>query len=203
MRAIRSRLLGAPPKITPIGAKPKPPLHHKPVEPVYDEKNWGMTDNEWRTEADKLWVKTRKDGNEHLKLFNDTTKEFTGTKNAVKYSQPKHPFSSLHTHPNWDAPLSPVDMTGFLASKNERFVAAASNNHIFMIRKKPGYTPMYYQDQADVFTKAFDAERRRLIQLHFRGVKGGVPDQTAIGIKAGEFMCKKHGLEYKVITRKP
>jgi hypothetical protein len=203
MRAIRNRLLGMPSTIKPKVAKPagKPIAKPTPMERDFDKDDWGMTDDEWRAEADLLWVKTKKDGNEHLKLFNGKAKEFTGTTNGVKYKPPLHPYTSLHTHPNWDAPLSPADMTGFMADPYEKFVGATSNKHIFIVRKTPRYTRMGFQDEADKFKKAFDKERRRLIRKTLAAQK--FPDQTAISIEAGKKLAKKHGLEYKVINRKP
>ena len=203
MRAIRNRILGMPLTIKPKVPKAPGKVTPKstPIEREFDEDYWGMTDEEWRAEADKLWLKTKNDGNEHLKLFNDTTKEFTGTKHGVKYKPPSHPYSSLHTHPNWDAPLSPVDMTSFMADPYEKFVGAASNKHIFIVRKTPGYKRMVFQDEADKFKKAFDKERRRLITQARKAVKW--PDQTEITLSAGRNLAKKYGLEYKVINRKP
>jgi hypothetical protein len=205
MRAIRNRLLGKPLVIKPKIIRPPGKLIAKPtpIERDFDEGDWDMTDEEWRAEADLLWAKTKKDGNEHLKIFNDIVKEFTGNANSVKYVSPEHPYTSLHTHPNWDAPLSPIDMTNFMASPYAKFTGAASNKHIFIVRKTTGYRCMVFQDEADKFAKAFDKERRRLINLHYKGVKGGVPDQTAIGIEVGTKLAKKYGLEYKVIIRKP
>ena len=201
MRAIRNRLLGSPSIIKPKAARPPGKPIPKLIEPDFDKEDWGMTDEEWRAEADLLWGKTQKDGNEHIKLFNGILKEFTGNTNSVKYKPPKHPYTSLHTHPNWDAPLSSVDMTNFLASPYEKFAGAASNNHIFIVRKTPGYRRMGFQDEADKFAKAFDMERRRLITQGFK--VGKFPSQTEIAAKAGENMAKKYGLDYKVIVRKP
>jgi hypothetical protein len=204
MQAIRNRMLGMPAKIGPKRprADPKPKPAPKPKE--FDENDWGMTDDEWRAEADYLWAKTVKDGNEHMKLYNGRLREFTGTKTSVTFTWPKHPYTSLHTHPNWDAPLSPPDMTNFLASKYEKFCGAASNNHIFIVRKRPGYQPMYYQDQANAFAKAFDAERRRLINLHYKKVRTGTePDHTDITIRAGTKLAEKYGLDYRVMKRRP
>jgi hypothetical protein len=198
MRAIRNNLLGKPPVIRQKTPKAKVT---KPEKPTLDQ-GWGMTDDEWRAEADNLWDKTLKDGNEHLKLFNNKSREYTGTKKSVGFSVPGHKYNTLHTHPNWDSPLSPKDMTNFIASKQEQFSGAATKNSIYIIRKNQNYTGMTYQAEEAGFNRLWRLEVRRqtkALQSHTLGF----PDMTEINLNTGKVMAKKFGLDYKVIKRKP
>jgi hypothetical protein len=192
MRAIRDRLLGMPPK---IGPKPTPPAI---------QEGWGMSDDAWRSEADKLFAKTTKDGKEHLKLFNGTTKEYLGAKGSVSYTIPADDFYSLHTHPNWDSPLSPGDFVSFLRTKNERYSGACTRNAIYIIRKTPEYQRMTIQGAPNAFRKEFAFEQSRIMKEALRKCKPGrYPDMTDVVLDTGKLMAKRYGLEYKVIIRKP
>ena len=189
MNAIKNTILGNPAKIAP------PP----PSIPMKERPEWGMSDDEWRAEANTLYAKTAKDGNEHLRFFNGKLSEFTGTKNKVSYISPLKDHISLHTHPSWDAPLSPQDMISHLLTPKEKVAAATSSKHIYIVRKTPGYTRIYKKAEQKAFVKAYEDERRRLVKQ----VKGSVTekDSTEISLKAGQMMAKKFGMEYKVIER--
>jgi hypothetical protein len=201
MRAIRDRLLGMPQKIGPTAQK------HGPVAPSTPRELgelWGMDDDTWRLEADKLFTKTKKDGNEHLKIFNNTTKEYTGTKNAVTFKVPNHRYHSLHTHPNWDSPLSPGDFVSTLVSPNEKCSGATTQRAIYIIRKTPKTRGFTFQVDADKFKKEFAFEQARITKEALRKCKPReYPDMTDVVLETGKTMAKKYGLEYKVIVRKP
>jgi hypothetical protein len=198
MRAMRHALLGAPkPLAAPRPKKPTAPRPKKPTAPT----DWGKTDDEWRAEADTLWAKTTKDGNEHMRLYNDVLKEYTGDKTSVQFFAPRHNYFSLHTHPNWDSPLSPMDMTGFLSIKREQVCAATTKRAIYIIRKTPKTEHISVVIEKKAFTREYNAAVRR-----FTGtvkLKDGKFDPTAIHVEAGKYMAKKYGFEYRVITRKP
>lgn len=199
MRAIRDRLLGMPPKIGPAAPTHGPAPSATPLERM---ETWSMSDDAWRLESDKLYTKTKKDGNEHLKLFNNTTKEFTGTKNSVNYEIPIHSHYSLHTHPNWDSPLSPGDFISTLASPQEKCCGATTKRAIYIIRKTPKTRGMTFQAEVDNFKRTWEFERNGVIKA-MKKKTGGIPDMTEVYLKTGKIMAKKFKLEYKVILRKP
>ena len=189
MNAIKNTILGNPSKIAP------PP----PSIPMNERPEWGMSDAEWRAEANTLYAKTAKDGNEHLRFFNGKLAEVVGAKNRVSYISPLKDHMSLHTHPNWDAPLSPQDMISHLLTPNEKVAAATSSKHIYIVRKTPSYTRVYKKAEQNAFIKAYEDERKRLVKL----LKGPVTDKdsTEISLKAGHTMAKKYGMICKEIKR--
>lgn len=199
MRAIRNRLLGMPPEIGPRAPKHGPAPPSTPLERI---DPWSMSDDTWKLESDKLYAKSIKDGNEHLKLFNNITKEFIGTKNAVKFERPNHNYYSLHTHPNWDSPLSPGDFVSMLASPHEKCSGATTKRAIYIIRKTPKTRSMTFQKEVAKFKESWESKRNGVIKDMMKKT-GKIPDMTDVALEIGKIMAKKHGLEYKVILRKP
>jgi hypothetical protein len=192
MRAIRHVLLGAPKKVAvPAAREPKALV------------DWGKTDDEWKAEADALWAKTHKDGNEHMRVYNDMLREYSGTKTGVQYGVPQHNFSSLHTHPNWDSPLSANDMTSFLSSRNEQISGAASEKAIYIIRKTPDTQHLQFAVDRRAFNTEYKEATKQFTKSLSDVKRGVLPGETKIHLEAGKYMAKKYGFEYKVITRKP
>ena len=188
MNAIKNTILGNPAKIV-------PPL---PSIPMKERPEWGMSDAEWKAEAKTLYAKTAKDGNEHLRFFNGKLAEFVGTKNRVSYISPLNDHISLHTHPNWDAPLSARDIISHLATPAEKASAATSSKAIYIVHKTADTTRLSKAGEK-AFEREFKAETARLVKVH----EGPIidTDSTDIILKAGKEMAKKYRLIYKVIKR--
>lgn len=194
MRAIRHAVLGSPRKIAVPSAR-------KPTTVPIDD--WAKTDDEWRAEADALWKKTAKDGNEHMRVYNGLLKEYNGDGHSVSFNIPPYKYSTLHTHPSWDSPLSAPDMTGFLSSRNELVCAATSKKNIYVIRKTSKTERISVVLEKKVFTREYNDVVKRLTKTMLRQTGLRYPDMTKVHLKAGKEMAERYGFEYKVIKRKP
>ena len=187
MRPLRDALMGHPEKVAPL--------------PPHEMKHF--SDAEWRAEADSLYAKTAKDNVEHMRIFttDGSIKEFGGTAHECTYVSPKGAFSSLHTHPSkdFDSPLSDTDMSSFLGSKGETQMAATSKDTIYLITKKKGFKPLT-QTKQKAFEDEFNHEVNRLFYLIDANDLTNM-DYHNVYLKAGKEIAKRHGLEYKVISR--
>ena len=185
MNAIKNTILGNPAKIAP------PP----PAIPMKERPEWGMSDAEWRAEANTLYAKTAKDGNEHLRFFNGIIREVTGTKHGVEYIVPLKDHISLHTHPNWDSPLSAEDLISHLRTSHEKICAATSKEAIYIVRKTPGAKRM----RLNLLEGEFEEEVKKLLRQYKSPLTAA--DTTKVYLAAGKKIAKDYGLSYKVIKR--
>jgi hypothetical protein len=191
MRAIRFELLGKPAKIVPALKI------QKAIQPT--PKGWKFTDTEWKREAGTLYAKTKKDGKEHLLTFNEKTQEFVGSARKVAYDIPLHPFSSLHTHPHWDAPLSAQDISAFLGESNEIVGGATSNKHIYLVRKLTDTRTVAKSGAAQKYiSKIFEEERLKTLAMYGYGPYTEEQMRVAL-ISANKVLAQKYKFGYKII----
>ena len=184
MHTIRYNALGKPAAITPTG----PP-------------KWGFSDDEFREKADVLWTNTEKDSKEHMMLFNGKFKEIRGTSNKVSFTPPKTSYISLHTHPEWDSPLSGPDIGNFLAVPQERVGGAITKESIYLIKKTSESERIYSQMGMRVLIKHLETEAAGFLKLI--GPKKVTPrDLRTAYLKAGQELAREYHFEYKVISRK-
>lgn len=159
-----------------------------------------MTDTEWRAEAKGLYAKTAKDGNEHLRIYSGTVTEHTGTKTAVSYYPPDHAFYGLHTHPNWDSPLSGEDILNLLTDKFQHLTGASSDKSIYLIRKTGKTQILQGTKSAETrFLAEFKRYYKDVINKAYFSQKSINPTQCLTEVNK-EF-AKRYGLEYKIILR--
>lgn len=186
MRPIRHALMGEPAKIAPL---PPQEIGH-------------MSDGEWRAEADSLYSMTKKDNVEHLRLYtvDGTRRDFKGTVHGVDLPLPRGEFSSLHTHPSWQCPLSNVDMSGFLNIQSEMEAGATTREKIYIMTKKKGMWTRIMKKEVPAFEKEFTNEVSKILSKVSRYSERDYHDAY---LKAGKIMAKRYGIEYKVIGRRP
>jgi predicted NAD-dependent protein-ADP-ribosyltransferase YbiA (DUF1768 family) len=189
MQKIRHSLMGEPAKIAPISP------HEMQT----------ISNAEWQAEAKTLFGETKKDGVEHMALFNvdGTTKYFKGTKHEVSYMKPTASFSSIHTHPSeWDSPLSEQDFLSFLTCKNEVQMAATSDLHIYVITKLKGSKTLTTAAQKRKFLAEFKEETNSFFR-NIDTTKYSNLDYHYSYLRAGKKMATRYKLTYDVILRTP
>jgi hypothetical protein len=205
MRAIQHEMLGKPKQIAPAGeraytAKKAEVTIQRAFEDNLKKQPWGMTDNEWRAEAKTLYAKTAKDGNEHLRLYSGTVTEHTGTKTAVQYYPPIHTFYGLHTHPNWDSPLSGEDVYNLLSDKFQQLTGASSDKSIYLMRKTKKAPIFRDTTRAKInFLTEFKRFHKDVVNKAF--LTQGSIDSTQCLTEVNIEIAKRYGLEYKIILR--
>lgn len=118
------RKLGKPKIKKPLAKKPLPKKDQ--IDPLEQLKK------EERANADELWKKTKKDGNEHMKVTNSKTTYFSGNKHGISWKEPITRFKGHHTHPNWDCPLGGVDIGNYLKIPNMDRMTASSSKRIYV-----------------------------------------------------------------------
>lgn len=160
----------------------------------------GLTDEEWKKEADALYKKTAKDGNEHLKIFNGKVTNFSGDTGSVNFTIPEDNFFSLHTHPGWNSPLSTTDILNSLETQNEVVGGATSKTHIYLMRKtsetKAFNALRDSKEFESVYMKAWHAAKCKVAK---KGMyKGWEADVNQAGNKA---VAKKWNFSLKIIKR--
>lgn len=151
-------------KLTVMPPRKKPPMK-KPLPKKEDPLKQLKKDE--RKTADELWKETKRDGNEHLKLTNSKISYATGDAVSVHYRIPRTPFDARHTHPDWDSPLSGVDLSNFLGTPNMQSTGASSPNRVYVALKQ-------YE------TKRFLRDDRKILADEFKAIAGKINNKATV-----------------------